>query len=404
MKIKYLFIGMLSSTLAVKAQNSDSVFQKKNISNTDVQLLFSYYSQDGNNSAVTGGIGTEKLNVYAPNLSIAHSKGNHTLKFDGGVDVISSASTDNIDFVKSSASAIDNRIFSHISYEHSLPKTHLDLEAKTGFSIESDYLSFPFILKARYDEPSKTRSYYLTFESFFDDLRWGRLNPDYRRPVKLIYPVELRYKDWFNIYRRNTFNVKTRFSQVINKRMIAAIFPAISYQHGLLSTPFHRVYFNNDSVRVENLPENRFKIPVAVNLNYFAGSRTILKADYNFYYDDWGILANAFQLESAVKLNPKFALSPFFRIYHQSAAKYFLPYGQHNPDEKYYTSDYDLSQFNSYKFGLGFRYSPFAFVGKKFSFNEIELRYSAYFQSNGLHAQSVSMLIETNFERTRSER
>src|ERR1700704_4274178 len=126
MKIKYLFIGMLSAALAVKAQEPDSVFQKKNISKTDIQLLFSYYSQDGNNSAVTGGIGTEKLSVYAPNLSAVHSRGKNTIKLDGGVDVITSASTDNIDFVKSSASYKDDRVYSHAGYEHSLPKAHLD--------------------------------------------------------------------------------------------------------------------------------------------------------------------------------------------------------------------------------------------------------------------------------------
>src|SRR5690349_1267198 len=138
MKIKYLLIGLLSSALSVKAQKTDSIFQKKNISRTDIQLLFSYYSQDGDNSAVTGGIGTEKLSVYAPNFSLAYSKGKSALNFDAGVDVITSASTDNIDFVVSSASYKDSRVYSHLGFEREIPKSHLDLSAKTGFSIESD--------------------------------------------------------------------------------------------------------------------------------------------------------------------------------------------------------------------------------------------------------------------------
>jgi len=402
MKIKYILIGLLASALSVKAQKSDSVFQKKNISKTDVQLLFSYYGQDGNNSAVTGGIGTEKLNVYAPNLSLAYSKGKSTIHFDGGVDVISSASTDNIDFVVSSPSKVDNRVYSHVGYERSFPKSNLILGAKTGFSIESDYLSFPVLLNASYTTPDLSRTFYFSFESFFDDLRWGRLNPDYRRPVNLVYPAELRYKNWFDIYRRYTNNFKLAFSQVINERMVLGFLPSLSYQSGLLSTPFQRVYFNNDSLRVENLPEQRFKIPVGVRLNYFAGSRTILKAEYNFYCDDWGILANAIQLETAVKVRPEFTLSPFFRFYHQSAARYFAPYKVHALSEEFYTSDYDLSKFDSYKVGIGFRYAPFSYWGKKFSFNEIDLRYSAYFQSNGLHAQSITLLLSTSFQKAKS--
>lgn len=394
---------MLSSVLSVKAQKPDSVFQKKNISKTDIQLLFSYYSQDGNNSAVTGGIGTEKLSVYAPNLSLEFSKRNHSIKIDGGVDVVTSASTDNIDFVKSSASYTDSRSYAHVDYQRSLPKSHLDLGVKTGFSIESDYFSVPIIINALYTEPSLLRTYSIVTEYFIDDLRWGRLNPDYYKPAFLIYPQELRYKEWFDEYKRYTNNVKLGFTQAINKRMNAGISFGISYQHGLLATPFHRVYFNNDSLRVENLPDERFKIPVGVKLNYFAGSRTILKADYNFYTDSWGVVANALQLESAIKLNPKFTLSPFFRIYHQSEARYFAPFKQHNPLEKYYTSDYDLSKFDAYKFGLGFRYSPVAYLGRKFSFNEIDLRYSAYFQSTKLHAQAITLRVDMSFEKAAEE-
>ena len=58
----------------VKAQNilPDSLFEKKKLSKTSIEFAFSYYNQDGNNSAVTGGIGTEKLSVYATSLNIAH--------------------------------------------------------------------------------------------------------------------------------------------------------------------------------------------------------------------------------------------------------------------------------------------------------------------------------------------
>lgn len=394
---------MLSSALALKAQKPDSVFQKRNLSKTDVQLLFSYYSQNGDNSAVTGGIGTERLTLYGTNLSIANSKRNHVIKFDGGVDVISSASTDNIDYIVSSPSSLDRRAYSHLGYEHTFPKKQFNVGAKTGFSIESDYFSVPVILNAEYTTPSQLRSYSVVLESYFDDLRWGRLDTGYYRPVQLIYPVELRYKEWFDVHGRNTFNIKLGFSQVINQRLVIGIFPEVSYQRGLLATPFHRVYFNHDSVRVENLPQERFKLPIGLRLNYFAGGRTILRVNYNFYWDTWGTLASAVQLESAIKLNPKLTLSPFFRIYLQSAARYFKPYGQHHPDEMFYTSDYDLSRFISYKFGLGILYLPYAYVGKKFSFEEIAFRYSAYFQSTKLYAHTVTMLLDMKFERAIKE-
>ena len=403
MKIRYLLIGMLSSSLALKAQNEDSIFQKKTVSQTDIQLLFSYYSQDGDHSAVTGGIGTQKLTVYAPHLSLENTSKNHSIKADGGVDVITSASTDNIDHVVSSASVRDSRTYLHIGYGHSFIKSLLNAEVKSGFSIESDYFSVPIVLNAKYTEPSQLRSYSITLESYFDDLRWGRLNKKYHAPVELIYPSELRYKEWFDEFKRNTFTIKLAFSQVINKRMVVGIFAGVSYQHGLLATPFHRVYFNTNEERVENLPERRTKIPVGLRLNYFAGSRTILKAEYNFYWDDWGIVANAIQLEAAVKIKSKITFSPFFRVYHQSAASYFEAYGVHDPSEMFYTSDYDLSELTSCKFGAEFRYTPLASLGKKLSFDEIAIRYAAYIQSTDLHAQSVTLVLKTDFQKNKEQ-
>src|SRR5438105_46380 len=106
----YLTIGMLALMMRAKAQEQDSTYQKKQLSETDVQLVFSYYDQDGNNSAVTGGVGTEKLTVYAPGVNIKHTFNTYnTISLNTGVDVISSASTDNIDFIVSSASVLDTR-------------------------------------------------------------------------------------------------------------------------------------------------------------------------------------------------------------------------------------------------------------------------------------------------------
>ena len=387
----------MALSLMARAQEvkPDSIYTKRTVSKTQIEAVVSTYAQDGNNSAVTGGIGTEALVVIGPNLKISHQfKKYNTITYHGGADFITSASTDNIDFVRMSASHKDTRGFSDISYRRDLRKTDLGITAGTGFSLESDYFSVPVSLSLDYREPSRMRSYSVAFQAFFDDLRWGRLNPDYLRPVKLIYPVELRYKNWFDNVKRNSYNVKFSFTQVINKRMVAAFFPEFSYQWGLLSTPFHRIYFSDGTEKVENLPTQRFKLPLAARLHYFVGKRTILKGQYSFFWDNFGIVSNGLELEFAVKLNPIFTLSPFARFYHQSGSKYFKPYKEHSSSETYYSSDYDLSTMQTYKAGIGLRYAPFHYVGKRFQFEEMNLRYTYYRQSNGLWALMVSLVID----------
>ena len=179
------------------------------------------------------------------------------------------------------------------------------------------------------------RSYSFGFSSAFDDLRWGRGNKEYRRPVTLIYPSELRYKQWYDTYKRDSYDLKFGFTQVLSKKVLFGIFPEVIIQKGLLATPFHRVYFNDNSLRVENLPKKRIKFPLALKLNAFLGTRFILKNQYSFYIDNFGIIANAIETEGSLKINPQVTISSFFRFYHQSASKYFKPYKEHSPNETY---------------------------------------------------------------------
>ena len=47
--------------LTGKSQQTDSSYKKRVLETSEIDLLFSYYDQDGKNAAVTGGEGTEAL-------------------------------------------------------------------------------------------------------------------------------------------------------------------------------------------------------------------------------------------------------------------------------------------------------------------------------------------------------
>ena len=68
-KIFGLFIVLFSAT--VFAQDSTSTYKKRVLETAEVDFLASYYSQDGENAAVSGGIGTEKLTDITPTIVVA---------------------------------------------------------------------------------------------------------------------------------------------------------------------------------------------------------------------------------------------------------------------------------------------------------------------------------------------
>jgi hypothetical protein len=389
-KKRYVIIGLLASSLAFgQKQQANGTFSKAKIRRTDIQALFSYYTQDNNHSAVTGGIGTEDLQVYVQDYTLNWS--HDSIKSTGvefGADIISSASTDNIDDVFSSASREDFRFHATLDHNRNL-KNGWNVSGNTAVSLESDYLSIGPGISVGRQSDDQSREWSVSLQTYFDDLRWKNTG----EPHILIYPDELRYKEWFKIYKRNSYNLSFSHYRTINRRIAFGFYPGIAYQNGLLSTPFHRVYFADDSERVENLPRKRFKIPIGTQLNMFLGKMWIVRTYYRFYWDDFGITAHTIDVETPVKITQNFTVSPFIRLYTQTGSNFFKPYAKHELAQDYYTSDYDLSKFSSYKTGLGLRFTPFGSEARRWSFNDIEVRYALYKRSDGLLAHTLTAFI-----------
>jgi hypothetical protein len=189
---------------------------------------------------------------------------------------------------------------------------------------------------------------------------------------------------------RNTFTASFAFSQVINSRMQGSIGVDLVYQEGYLGLPFHRVYFNTGKDTIENLPSQRFKLPIGLRLNSFLGDRIIIRTYYRFYIDSWGLMSNTASIEVPVKITPFFSLSPFYRYYVQTAANYFAPYMKHSENEQYYTSNYALAAFQSNFFGLGIRLAPPNGILFK-DLSALEIRYGHYTQTTDLVSNIVSL-------------
>ncbi len=391
-----IFLPALAFAQGVGA---DTGYVKADVSETDIQAVFSYYTQDGNHSAVTGGEGTEDLQVYSADFSLQHSWDSiHAFSGGLGVDVISSASTDNIDFHVSSASSLDARVHLSLGYGRNFRNLGVEAGLKGSLSMESDYFSRGLDLWGTYSGKGKQFNASFRLQAYFDDLRWGRLSFAHPfKPVKLIYPEELRFKEWESEHNRTSINASLGFSHVINRRLVLGVFPGIAYQYGLLSTPFHRVYFQEfDSPRVEHLPDNRLKVPVGVQLNAFLGRHWILRPYYRFYWDDFGLTAHTANVEAVYKVSPYFSLTTFGRYYLQDGVEYFKPFKEHSSASEFYTSDYDLSDFYSLEFGLGFKYQPLGGVFGSSSLQQIALRYGYYQREDGLYSHVLSTFFNFN--------
>jgi hypothetical protein len=181
---------------------------------------------------------------------------------------------------------------------------------------------------------------------------------------------------------------------VLTKRLQILMLADVAYQQGQLATLYHRTYFTDGSHRIENLPDNRLKIPLGVRFNYFLGDNLIIRTYYRYYRDGWGMTAHTAEIETPLKITPFISISPFYRYYKQQGVKYFAPYEQHSSDQEFYTSDYDLSSLTSNMAGLGLRYVPPGGILNASRFNALELRYGHYQRSTALTANIVTLLLK----------
>lgn len=371
---------------------TDSKYDDRKLSLEEVNFVTSYYAQEGNNAAVTGGVGTEQLTDFANQLDVRLIKRDtknrlHTFTAGVGIDNYSSASSDMIDPTTiSSASAGDTRVYPKLGWTINNESTGWRFGAMGSFSIEYDYTSYGVGVNIAKTSKDKSREVGLTLQGYFDT--W-----------KAIQPIELRLPnqrggeddDAYTLEPRNSVSASLVISQIINKRLQVALMVDGIYQQGLLATRFHRVYFTDGTLQSETLPNNRIKIPIGARLNYFLANNFILRSYYRFYTDDWGLTAHTIDLELPVKINPYLSVSPHLRYYDQSAVKYFAPYGQHMPTDQFFTSDYDLSKFNSQLLGAGVRWAPENGVFGLSNLAVIELRYGYYHRSTGLNANIITL-------------
>ncbi|MDD3507496.1 MAG: DUF3570 domain-containing protein [Parabacteroides sp.] len=394
-KIVITVAALVMCLNVAKAQNDSTSNRKLKID--EVNFITSYYHQDGNNSAVTGGIGSEKLDDFGNSIDLQLSRfdkknNKHTFGVELGIDVYSSASSDKIDPTTiSSASSKDVRISPSLNYLKENAKNNTALGGGVSFSQEFDYTSIGANVLFAKATKDKNREFSAKASVFLDT--WSVILPVELRNIE----TNFKYKQGDNA-PRNSYNLALGLSQVVNQRLQVSILTDIGYQTGLLGTAYQRVYFgdNGNNAYSEKLPDNRFKLPVGLRANYFLGDKFILRSFYRFYTDSWNLTAHTAELEIPYKITPFVSVAPFYRFYSQSGVDYFKPYKEHllSDNSEFYTSDYDLSKFTSHLFGLNFRMvSANGLMGVK-KLNVVELRYSYYNRSTDLTSHLITLALK----------
>jgi hypothetical protein len=437
--IGFAVIIFLGHNILLAQDNAE--YKKRVLDKTELNILSSYYAQDGENAAVTGGRGTEELTDIAPTITISIPlNDDDVLSIDATVSAYTSASSSNVNpfdgsgranpFVESTGPSRQDTWFGlSADYSHSSDDRNKIWSTNLSFATEYDYTSIGFggsytrLFNQKNTEVKLRGNVFIDFwspqyptelgESNNQILDGGNINPNAninKYTIEGNPDFNTSFKNFDNI-NRNTFNLGVNFSQILSKSIQTSFISDVVFQQGLLSTPHQRVMFadiedsfiedftlGND---IEQLPESRFKIALANRTNFYINQTFILRSYYRFYTDDWGITSHTFDIELPIKIGMKYTIYPSYRFYSQTKADYFYGFNEALSTSEFYTSDFDLAEYNAHQFGLGFKYydplnnfkvGGFGLKSINLNFNQYRRNsqnFDAYFTSIGLSFTSL---------------
>lgn len=340
-----LFLSLV--TFSQEKDTSQVVYKKRVLESIEIDFLASYYKQDGKHSAVSGGIGSEKLTDVTSNIVVAIPlNDDDVLTIDVGVSAYTSASSSNINpfnasgasggggdddddrattgpigtpwQASSGASAQDVYASLVANYSHSSDDRNFVWNADVAFSNEYDYTSIGFgggIAKLFNDKNSEVslkvnayldqwRPIYPTELHEFAKYGSGFQSSGYFSGVTILDQsgntstayLPSDYTNW-NSTNRNSYSASFGFSQVATKKMQFSFFFDILSQTGMLSTPYQRVYFADKAnyyigdpqyIPVYTTPQNTGVYQLADDIERLPGTRFKIPvgARLNYYLNE----------------------------------------------------------------------------------------------------------------------
>ncbi|MBL4942510.1 MAG: DUF3570 domain-containing protein [Colwellia sp.] len=170
-------------------------------------------------------------------------------------------------------------------------------------------------------------------------------------------------------------------TQVINRRLIMAFNYSYAKVGGYLNDPYKRlsrVNANGEAVDYvyESRPDSREKQSVFTQAKYNLGgallkntmlNNTVLDISYRYMWDDWQINSHTIDSRFYIPIGINSYLEPHFRVYQQSAAKFYQPF-LNEPDSlpTYASADLRIGEMTAYTLGL--KYGTFVNGGDELSF------------------------------------
>jgi len=163
---------------------------------------------------------------------------------------------------------------------------------------------------------------------------------------------------------KQTFSALAGVAHVLNRFTLLDAKYSISQVNGYQTDPYKLIsVIDSDGFPVdyvwENRPDSRLKQTVSTGFVTAIGVDS-LHLDYRYYWDDWGIKANTYDVKYHLAVNSKVYVEPHYRLSNQQAADFYhLSLQQGTATPKNASADYRLADMKTTTLGgmIGYRFN-----------------------------------------------
>jgi hypothetical protein len=149
-------------------------------------------------------------------------------------------------------------------------------------------------------------------------------------------------------------------SRIITRRWLLGLTASRTLEDGYLTEPYKLISIVDPITGVpleqltDNRPSTRNRTSLLVNSAYHL-TNDVVYMSYRYYWDDWNLRSNTFDMKYRHELGSGKYIEPEFRFYQQSAASFYtIGLIDGEPLPEFATADYRLGRLNTMTVGASF--------------------------------------------------
>ncbi len=157
---------------------------------------------------------------------------------------------------------------------------------------------------------------------------------------------------------RDELKIDLSMTQLLSPTASVQLVYSYMNSKGFLASPYPYMIQNGQFIGLELYPDNRTGHAFAIKGLQYLDDANVMNYSYRYYTDDWDIDSHTLSAEWLHDIDDSWMIGVRMRYYTQTGSFFAKDIGDYTPNDRYVATDYRMTAFDSYDFGIPVKYKP----------------------------------------------